>query len=168
MSFLPATPPYEEEYTHSRKTTPHRSPSSISSLSDHSLIFQLNTNVCKVIGGGPPSLLFNLRQRVSHARTLSHHLHPYSRRSSTLSLIHLPHRQQDPKKPVTPPTSPIPHKTIPSTVGRPSKSKGPCQACHEASDGCMRKAYHWPFPTQHVFYDKGRPYVYLCNKCGLR
>lgn len=52
--------------------------------------------------------------------------------------------------------------------GRPSKVKGPCQACHEASDGCMRKAFNWPFPASQIFNDKGTPFVYLCNKCGLR
>ncbi|KAI8642954.1 hypothetical protein BD408DRAFT_415611 [Parasitella parasitica] len=52
--------------------------------------------------------------------------------------------------------------------GRPSRVKGPCQACQEASDGCMRKAFNWPFPASQTFNDKGKPYVYLCNKCGLR
>ncbi|KAI9025782.1 hypothetical protein CLU79DRAFT_743047 [Phycomyces nitens] len=65
------------------------------------------------------------------------------------------------KKPVSPrPTHP--------TSGRPSRVKGPCQACQETSDGCMRKAFDWPFPATSVFNDKGRPFVYLCNKCGLR
>ncbi|KAG2219055.1 hypothetical protein INT45_008899 [Circinella minor] len=53
-------------------------------------------------------------------------------------------------------------------TGRPARIKGPCQACHESSDGCMRKAFDWPFPSNSIFNDKGRPYVYLCNKCGLR
>lgn len=52
--------------------------------------------------------------------------------------------------------------------GRPSRVKGPCQACQEASDGCMRKAFNWPFPASQIFNDKGKPFVYLCNKCGLR
>ncbi|KAI9484869.1 hypothetical protein BDB00DRAFT_852943 [Zychaea mexicana] len=56
----------------------------------------------------------------------------------------------------------------PPGTGRPARTKGPCQACHESSDGCMRKAFNWPFPSNAVFNDKGRPYVYLCNKCGLR
>ncbi|KAI8370355.1 uncharacterized protein BYT42DRAFT_581988 [Radiomyces spectabilis] len=55
-----------------------------------------------------------------------------------------------------------------SNSGRPSRVKGPCQACQEASDGCMRKAFDWPFPSTQVFNDKGKPFVYLCNKCGLR
>lgn len=55
-----------------------------------------------------------------------------------------------------------------ATSGRPSRVKGPCQACHETSDGCMRKAFNWPFPTSTIFNDKGKPFVYLCNKCGLR
>lgn len=53
-------------------------------------------------------------------------------------------------------------------AGRPSRVKGPCQACQESSDGCMRKAFNWPFPTSSVYNDKGRKFVYLCNKCGLR
>lgn len=52
--------------------------------------------------------------------------------------------------------------------GRPSRVKGPCQACRESSDGCMRKAFNWPFPTSSSYNDKGKPFVYLCNKCGLR
>jgi hypothetical protein len=55
-----------------------------------------------------------------------------------------------------------------ATSGRPSRVKGPCQACNETSDGCMRKAFNWPFPTSTIFNDKGKPFVYLCNKCGLR
>jgi hypothetical protein len=52
--------------------------------------------------------------------------------------------------------------------GRPTRVKGPCQACQETSDGCMRKAFNWPFPTSCIYNDKGKPFVYLCNKCGLR
>jgi hypothetical protein len=52
--------------------------------------------------------------------------------------------------------------------GRPTRVKGPCQACQETSDGCMRKAFHWPFQTNNSYNDKGKPFVYLCNKCGLR
>jgi hypothetical protein len=52
--------------------------------------------------------------------------------------------------------------------GRPIRTKGPCQACHESSEACMRKAFDWPFPSDEIYYDKGRPFVYLCNKCGLR
>ncbi|ORY98738.1 hypothetical protein BCR43DRAFT_562162 [Syncephalastrum racemosum] len=55
-----------------------------------------------------------------------------------------------------------------ASSGRPSRVKGPCQACQESSDGCMRKAFNWPFPTSSIYNDKGRPFVYLCNKCGLR
>lgn len=55
-----------------------------------------------------------------------------------------------------------------ASSGRPSRVKGPCQACHETSDGCMRKAFNWPFSTSSIFNDKGKPFVYLCNKCGLR
>lgn len=60
------------------------------------------------------------------------------------------------------------HHSPPAVAGRPSRVKGPCQACNEASDGCMRKAFNWPFPANQVFNDKGKPFVYLCNKCGLR
>jgi hypothetical protein len=55
-----------------------------------------------------------------------------------------------------------------SSSGRPSRVKGPCQACQEPSDGCMRKAFNWPFPSNQIFNDKGKSFVYLCNKCGLR
>ncbi|KAI8340267.1 hypothetical protein BC941DRAFT_419961 [Chlamydoabsidia padenii] len=55
-----------------------------------------------------------------------------------------------------------------TSSGRPSRVKGPCQACHETSDGCMRKAFDWPFPASQIYNDKGKPFVYLCNKCGLR
>ncbi|ORX55097.1 hypothetical protein DM01DRAFT_1383033 [Hesseltinella vesiculosa] len=54
------------------------------------------------------------------------------------------------------------------TSSRSLRSKGPCQACQESSEACMRKAFHWPFASDDIFYDKGRPFVYLCNKCGLR
>ncbi|KAF7730722.1 hypothetical protein EC973_001671 [Apophysomyces ossiformis] len=62
----------------------------------------------------------------------------------------------------------IERKTSTSSAGRPSRVKGPCQACQETSDGCMRKAFNWPFPSSSIFNDKGKPFVYLCNKCGLR
>lgn len=65
-------------------------------------------------------------------------------------------------------SSPKPTHRRQSSSGRPSRVKGPCQACHEASDGCMRKAFNWPFPASQIFNDKGKPFVYLCNKCGLR
>ncbi|CAO3640340.1 unnamed protein product [Cunninghamella blakesleeana] len=61
-------------------------------------------------------------------------------------------------------TPPVRH----TSSGRPSRVKGPCQACQETADGCMRKAFDWPFPTNQTFNDKGKPFVYLCNKCGLR
>lgn len=64
--------------------------------------------------------------------------------------------------------APQPARSHHATSGRPSRVKGPCQACHETSDGCMRKAFDWPFPTSAIYNDKGKPFVYLCNKCGLR
>jgi hypothetical protein len=57
--------------------------------------------------------------------------------------------------------------SLPTTSHR-TKSKGPCQACQEVSDGCMRKGFNWPFEASLIYYDKGKPFVYLCNKCGLR
>lgn len=57
-----------------------------------------------------------------------------------------------------------PHATSPKST----KPKGPCQACQEHSEGCMRKAFDWPLTDGQIYYDKGRPFVYLCNKCGLR
>ncbi|GAA5799620.1 hypothetical protein HPULCUR_005036 [Helicostylum pulchrum] len=69
---------------------------------------------------------------------------------------------------ILPSPNPKKQKRDRSYAGRPSKPKGPCEACNDNSDGCMRKAFDWPFESQQVFYDKGRPYVYLCNKCGLR
>ncbi|KAI9303079.1 hypothetical protein BJ944DRAFT_250965 [Cunninghamella echinulata] len=60
-----------------------------------------------------------------------------------------------------------PHSTVFSS-GRPVRTKGPCQACRESTEACMRKAFDWPFPSDEIYYDKGKPFVYLCNKCGLR
>lgn len=57
-----------------------------------------------------------------------------------------------------------PHRSSPKAA----KPKGPCQACQEHSEGCMRKAFGWPLLDEKVYYDKGKPFVYLCNKCGLR
>jgi hypothetical protein len=57
-----------------------------------------------------------------------------------------------------------PHAASPKSA----KPKGPCQACQEHSEGCMRKAFDWPLTDGKVYYDKGRAFVYLCNKCGLR
>lgn len=59
-------------------------------------------------------------------------------------------------------------KTPSPSASHRSKSKGPCQACQEVSDGCMRKGFNWPFEASLIYYDKGKPFVYLCNKCGLR
>ncbi|KAI7854979.1 hypothetical protein BDC45DRAFT_440074 [Circinella umbellata] len=59
------------------------------------------------------------------------------------------------------------HQQHHTSSGRPSRVKGPCQACQESSDGCMRKAFNWPFSTSSIYNDKGKNFVYLCNKCGL-
>lgn len=178
MDFLPATPPYEDEeefmkiqappnYIPSRKSTPHRSPSV--SMIDKSLVFQLCGDPClkcKVICG-QSSILASLRKRVAHARTLPR---LYQLRTRTPSFIQIPNKRRNSSESLISEKKPsldIPRRSS-SSAGRPSKVKGPCQACHEASDGCMRKAFDWPFPTTQVFHDKGKPYVYLCNKCGLR
>lgn len=101
--------------------------------------------------------------------------HPQKRRVTQITVPpRLTHQQQQKPKqqqqhvatqqqllaPLLPPTS--------ITQGRPCRAKAPCQACREPADSCMRKAYNWPFPTSDLHFDKGRPYVYLCNKCGLR
>lgn len=179
MDFMPATPPYEDEdeslksqtnlpsFIPSRKSIPHRSPS-VSTL-DKSLVFQLCGDEClqcKVICG-QSSLLSTIRKRVARARQIPQ-LNQQERRRP--SFIQIPNKHRDESLIKFKKASQIP-KAITKTssfVGRPTRVKGPCQACHEASDNCMRKAFDWPFSTCQVFYDKKRPYVYLCNKCGLR
>lgn len=53
--------------------------------------------------------------------------------------------------------------------GRQGKTRGPCQACGDAKDTCIRKGYDWPFPVAETQVDsKGVRFVSLCNKCGLR
>lgn len=144
----------------------------------------------KIICG--QSLLSSLHRRVTHARE------PLivTRRKRTASIIEIPRsqyrrtgslsssdhsdyspvivapkaRKWDSFQPYHKPT--LEQKTIrrqPNQgTGRPSRVKGPCQACQEPADGCMRKAFNWPFPTTQTFNDKGKSFVYLCNKCGLR
>ncbi|EIE88834.1 hypothetical protein G6F46_009082 [Rhizopus delemar] len=164
MSSIPSPPEFTEDCTtHKRKSIPHRSPSS---MDDKSIIFQLSSSlVPKILHG--TSILWPLRQRVSKARTV--------KRVKAVK-IQIPRpvlHETDlvlPTKPVliqsTPPVRP--RKYSQPHSGRPSRIKGPCQACRETSDGCMRKAFNWPFPTDTEFSDKGKPFVYLCNKCGLR
>ncbi|KAI8084479.1 uncharacterized protein BX664DRAFT_337090 [Halteromyces radiatus] len=149
----------------------------------------------KVICG--ESLLSALRHRVAMARQqdlpIKKRIIHQPRRQLTATCIALPTHHQ----PITKHKMSIPvltnHPVIPTTTdtaskltvpkqrgrkplqqnrhtssGRPSRVKGPCQACQETSDGCMRKAFNWPFPASQIFNDKGKPFVYLCNKCGLR
>ncbi|KAI8097446.1 uncharacterized protein BX664DRAFT_326384 [Halteromyces radiatus] len=81
--------------------------------------------------------------------------------SSSLSPSSSSKRTQQPEHLPTVTSSPF-------TSGRPVRTKGPCQACHQSAEACMRKAFDWPFPSDDIYYDKGRSFVYLCNKCGLR
>ncbi|KAI9472317.1 MAG: hypothetical protein EXX96DRAFT_459066, partial [Benjaminiella poitrasii] len=142
-----------------RKSVPHRSPST---LTDHkSIVFQLNKDCTPKILGADRGLLWSLRQRVSMAR---HHT-PSS--SSPLPVNPMQPRIHKNRLSASLPAASR-RKTSHASSGRPSRVKGPCQACHETSDGCMRKAFDWPFPTSTIFNDKGKPFVYLCNKCGLR
>lgn len=167
-----------------RKSIPHRSPSD--QIHDKSIIFQLDSvhMVPKILHG--TSLLWPLRQRVLKART-----YPTKRvkamkiqiprlqwQSTTpdddlvlpkpISMQHHQPEQQQQQQQPTPTAAPPRRKYSHPHSGRPSRIKGPCQACQETSDGCMRKAFNWPFPTDTEFNDKGKPFVYLCNKCGLR
>jgi hypothetical protein len=164
---------------HSRKPVPHKSPS-INDLfqipmHDKSVVFQLDTtndltNDCKVISG--QSLLSSLRKQMAYARLQNNHYPIIRKRVSSPSLVEIPisssrlalnkNRRRRSTNSLGSTDRIVKHS------GRPSRKKGPCQACQEASDGCMRKAFNWPFPTSQIFNDKGRPFVYLCNKCGLR
>ncbi|CAO3694573.1 unnamed protein product [Rhizopus stolonifer] len=147
-----------------RKSAPYRSPSP-DQIHDKSIIFQFDSfnRSPKILSG--PSLLWPVRQRVLKARS-----HPVQRVKPVKIQIPRPVIQQTTTTiatPIIPPPIPAPVRKYPQS-GRPSRIKGPCQACHEKSDGCMRKAFNWPFPTDTEFNDKGKPFVYLCNKCGLR
>jgi len=100
--------------------------------------------------------------------------------------VYTPHRDQSPRRShafdyrsqledddadekMSEPSSEVTDMVVPDKSPSPrSKSKGPCQACQEVSDGCMRKGFNWPFETAFTYYDKGKQFVYLCNKCGLR
>lgn len=173
----PATPPYETkkydsysinepyatmlsppEFTMDwrprKKSVPHRSPTDQGH--DKSIAFQLDSDmVPKILYG--TSLLWPLRQRVLKARSFKR-VKPVK--------IQIPRPVQWSSPHLVSPKPTVRRKS--SHSGRPSRIKGPCQACRETSDGCMRKAFHWPFPTDTEFNDKGKPFVYLCNKCGLR
>ncbi|KAI9015258.1 hypothetical protein CLU79DRAFT_805537 [Phycomyces nitens] len=178
-----------------RKSVPHRSPSIAHTYSPtKGIIFQFNSynndsidlqfnSTPRLVGG--ESILSALRKKVVLARRQLHHSH---KRTRTPTRIQIPiKRSSVPKSPT--PEIPLIDKApfVEATLaqpnqllvnnnyrpqsglsGRPTRVKGPCQACHEASDGCMRKAFSWPFPSNAVFKDKGRSFVYLCNKCGLR
>ena len=149
----------------------------------------------KIICG--QSLLATLRKRVAHARQLVGHSMMKNKRRSMSRTIILPKRhlrnysdvsddssvandvqtsvsqqqhhsdeENDPTsvKIIKKPTN----RSSSSIHGRPSRVKGPCQACNETSDACMRKAFHWPLSSNQMYNDKDKPFVYLCNKCGLR
>ncbi|KAI9280065.1 hypothetical protein BY458DRAFT_553480 [Sporodiniella umbellata] len=157
-----------------KSLAPYRSPSP-DQINDKSIIFQLDSlsRLPKILSG--PSLLWPVRQRVLKARS-----HPVQRvKPIKIQIVKAPPMLPSPPNTATTPPSPPLRLANPQTMavaaprkypqsGRPSRIKGPCQACHEKSDGCMRKAFNWPFPTDTEFNDKGKPFVYLCNKCGLR
>lgn len=110
-------------------------------------------------------------QLASSSSSSSNYIHSTSSSSSTITAPITVIKQRG-RKPLSASsnnnnnntTAPVRH----ASSGRPSRVKGPCQACQETADGCMRKAFDWPFPTNQAFNDKGKPFVYLCNKCGLR
>ncbi|KAG1286797.1 hypothetical protein G6F66_010091 [Rhizopus arrhizus] len=161
LSSIPSPPELTEEdvHVHKRKSIPHRSPPLVD---DKSIIFQLDSihQSSKILSGA--SLLWPLRHRVLKARTVK-------RVKAVQIQIPRPTVNQE-EEIVVPKPVLVQQKRKYSTThsGRPSRIKGPCQACRETSDGCMRKAFNWPFPTDTEFNDKGKPFVYLCNKCGLR
>jgi hypothetical protein len=169
-----------------RKSVPHKSPSVVqdalqASLFDKSVVFQLDPyhDTSKIISG--QSLLSALRKKVAHARRKPAMMFPQRKRA--VSMIEIPSirrasvdtesdEAQQWNDPMEVEEDQVKRAKKPSrrqsSSGRPSRIKGPCQACQEASDGCMRKAFQWPFPSSQIFNDKGKPFVYLCNKCGLR
>lgn len=181
----------------SRKSVPHRSPSNIVDQKSVVFQIEENCTP-KIVGGGNGGILWSLRQRVSMARRQENKNRlsaPHPERRVRAMRIQIPRPQwsnpiyddlvspthhqpvkiipviipTDDKPPPVKQTIKTPRKNIThATSGRPSRVKGPCQACQETSDGCMRKAFNWPFPTSTIFNDKGKPFVYLCNKCGLR
>lgn len=150
----------------------------------------------KMICNQQPSILSTLREKIAYARssrpvkrtrepshiilprrkitkTQHHDLIKESNLPKESKEVNLPKESNLPKKrkqkdDILQSPSPKKQKSGRSYAGRPSKPKGSCQACNDNSNGCMRKAFDWPFESQQVFYDKGKPYVYLCNKCGLR
>lgn len=181
----------------SRKSVPHRSPSNMVDQKSVVFQIEQGCTP-RIVAGGHGGVLWSLRQRVSIARRDKNRLSalPNNHRRVRAMRIQIPRPQwsnpiyDDLVSPPSHPVKIIPAVIIPiqeksttqqvvvkpskvrknsqATSGRPSRVKGPCQACHETSDGCMRKAFNWPFPTSTIFNDKGKPFVYLCNKCGLR
>ena len=157
-----------------RKSVPQRSPSVMASAGDKSVVFQLDLESHAFSPPARRSILSVLRRKIVEQRQ-QRRPRLYTPQHRIVTQIQMP----EPKSPAAPPQQQQPQQpqqgalpstalSLPQTQGRPVKIKGPCQACRESSDGCMRKAFNWPFPSSAVFNDKGRPYVYLCNKCGLR
>ncbi|KAG2174543.1 hypothetical protein INT44_006806 [Umbelopsis vinacea] len=114
-------------------------------------------------------------QKKNHPRTTRHLEYPSAQphMQSTRSPSHEPIYDEDSSMDSESDTKPRerqptgqfkPHGSTLKTT----RPKGPCQACQEHSEGCMRKAFGWPLTDGKIYYDKGRPFVYLCNKCGLR
>ncbi|KAH8553642.1 hypothetical protein BGW37DRAFT_422546 [Umbelopsis sp. PMI_123] len=151
-----------------RKSTPHRSPTA-AQVQERDLVFQVDMitpngieHKSKVISG--ESLLMALKRRVTAARQNDQALHTQSHSATQSASMELDSESETKPRERQPTGQFKPHG---STV-KSSKPKGPCQACQELSEGCMRKAFGWPLSDAKIYYDKGRPFVYLCNKCGLR
>ncbi|KAI8141050.1 hypothetical protein BJV82DRAFT_645494 [Fennellomyces sp. T-0311] len=151
-----------------RKSVPQRSPSVVAA-GDSSVVFQLDLESHAFSPPAPHSIISTLRHRIMLERQQHQRPRLYKPQRRLVTRIKMPTKAP----PATPPqpqqgARPSVGLSLPQAQGRPARIKGPCQACRETSDGCMRKAFNWPFPSNAVFNDKGRPYVYLCNKCGLR
>ncbi|CAO3680997.1 unnamed protein product [Rhizopus microsporus] len=175
-----------KQHCHRRaKSMPYRSPSINDNNIHKHIVFQLSMNdTIRIIRGH--SLLSSIRKQ-SNQHRISHR--PYSKKKlgHVATMIEIPRsiiaydpspksqeksienniQPKSAKRRVVQQQFPIQYLPPPSS-GRPCRIKGPCQACQETVDGCMRKAFDWPFETSQTFFDKGKPYVYLCNKCGLR
>ena len=56
-----------------------------------------------------------------------------------------------------------------ATPSKATKAKGPCQACRDTADPCMRKAFNWPFASDYVFkHSDGRNYVVLMQQVWIK
>ncbi|KAG0764626.1 hypothetical protein G6F62_003912 [Rhizopus arrhizus] len=179
----PSSPPdlhKELVYSHHRtKPLPYKSPSMKDTSGD--IVFQLRNSKSRVLRG--QSLFSLIRKNIIKKTTTKKKVTHWATLIEIPKLsLSMPVQEEELidyytfKKPVLQQQQAYPsihyYPTTPSSSssssGRPCRIKGPCQACQETADGCMRKAFDWPFETNQTFYDKGKPYVYLCNKCGLR